>query len=338
MTGELEQLLREGIDRLTADATAPAGLVGRAVQRNHRRRVTGYVATAAGAAVAIALAVIVTVGFTHDGPRSSPVVPAQTLADVATRTERALAAEAAGGQAIQEVLSSGRNEAFGLTLLNMAGNPGRPGRAGLPGTLARVTAQRMVSWTYRALQLRYGLSDAGQLVFTNTVNTVTTRSGQQQAEAYGAAYPARIRWRTIIGGVAGPLPRLTCQTVDAQLFARDMGVTIPKALTCGLFYLAGRQQVDGVTVMTLISKPQPGLARMELWIDPATYLPVRFDVTFPDGHGAQSLLRYDFRWLPPTKANLAALHAAIRRAKIPASFRKLPANYLPLAGGKNTQG
>jgi hypothetical protein len=170
------------------------------------------------------------------------------------------------------------------------------------------------------------------------VNVVTTRSGHQQTEAYGAAYPARIRWRTIIGGVTGPLPRLTCQTVDDQLFARNLRVIIPKALTCGLFYLAGRQRVDGVMAMTLISKPQPGVARMELWIDPATYLPVRFDVTLRDGHGAESLLRYDYRWLPPTKANLAALHAAVQRATIPASFRKLPANYLPLAGGKDTRG
>jgi hypothetical protein len=33
-----------------------------------------------------------------------------------------------------------------------------------------------------------------------------------------------------------------------------------------------------------------------------------------------------------------AVHGRHRRATIPASFRKLPANYLPLAGGKDTQG
>jgi hypothetical protein len=133
-------------------------------------------------------------------------------------------------------------------------------------------------------------------------------------------------------------PRLTCRTVFSQIFVRAWRVTIPKALRCGVFHLAGRQQVDGVTAMTLIAKPQPGFARLELWIDPATYLQVRLDATFQAGHGPQSLLRNDYRWLPPTKANLAALHAAIRRATIPASFRKLPANYLPLAGGKDTRG
>jgi hypothetical protein len=337
MSSDVTELLREGIDRLTAGATAPSGLVGRAVQRNHQRRVTIYAVAAAGTALAVALAVIVTVGFTRGGPRPSPAGPAQTIADVATRTERALAAEAAGGKAIQEVRASGRNETFGLTVLNMAYNPDKQGSGVVPDVLAGVTAQRMVTWTYHALQLRFGLSAVGQVVFHNTINTVTTRSGKQRLEAYGAAYPARTRWRTVIRGVTGPLPRLTCQTVISQIYVRAWRVTIPKALSCGVFHLAGRQQVDGVTAMTLIAKPQPGLA-LKLWIDPATYLPVRLDATFQAGHGAQSLLRNDYRWLPPTKANLAALHAAIRRATIPASFRKLPANYLPLAGGKDTRG
>jgi hypothetical protein len=242
------------------------------------------------------------------------------------------------GSCVSSVLSSGRNETFGLTVLKMASNPNEQRTRLVPRVLAGLTAQRMVSWTYRGLELRYGFSATGQVVFHTTINTVTTHSGKQRLETYGAAYPARIRWRTVIRGVTGPLPRLTCQTVIGQLFARDMRVTIPKALTCGQFYLAGRQQVDGVTAMTLIAKPQPGFARLALWINPATYLPVRMDVTFRAGHGAQSLLRYDYRWLLPTEANRAALHAAIRRATIPASFRKLPANYLPLAGGKDTQG
>jgi hypothetical protein len=45
-----------------------------------------------------------------------------------------------------------------------------------------------------------------------------------------------------------------------------------------------------------------------------------------------SLLVGDYRWLPPTAANLAALHAAIHRAAIPSRFRMLPPADLPLAG------
>ena len=38
MSTDLQDLLREGLDRLTAGATAPDGLVGRAQQHNRQRR------------------------------------------------------------------------------------------------------------------------------------------------------------------------------------------------------------------------------------------------------------------------------------------------------------
>ncbi len=66
--------------------------------------------------------------------------------------------------------------------------------------------------------------------------------------------------------------------------------------------------MDGVEAMTLISKPQPGLGfRETIWVDPSTYLPARLSVTFGHRHGRSSQLVDDFRWLEPTKANLAAL-------------------------------
>jgi sigma-70-like protein len=63
-----------------------------------------------------------------------------------------------------------------------------------------------------------------------------------------------------------------------------------------------------------------------------TYLPVRLSATFLTGPNRGHQLVTDFWFLPPTKANLAMLHAAIRRAPIPATFRLLPAKYLILAG------
>ena len=47
-------------------------------------------------------------------------------------------------------------------------------------------------------------------------------------------------------------------------------------------------------------------------------------MTFLSGSSRGQQLVTDFRFLPPTRANLAALHAAVRRAPIPASFRLLP--------------
>jgi hypothetical protein len=334
MTSDIEELLREGIDRLTAGASAPAGLVERA-RKSNRRRVMIRSAVAAGTVVAaVAAAVTVTLAAGGTGPGSAPV-RAQTIAVVASRTERALAAAADQGKAIQEVQASGRGVSFGLTALNMnytfETNP--PGSAVVPGVLKNVTAQRLVSWTYRGLFLQEGYSATGRLVFHNTNNEVTLHSGRQVAEQYGAAYPARTRWRTIIRGQSGPLPPLTCQDDMVPMAYPSWRASITKVLSCGSFYLGGQQRVDGVEAMTLISKPQPGLDfRETIWVDPSTYLPVRLSVTFLHPHGRSSQLVEDFRWLEPTKANLAALRAAIRQATIPAGYRTLPANYLLLPG------
>ena len=54
------------------------------------------------------------------------------------------------------------------------------------------------------------------------------------------------------------------------------------------------------------------------------------------GPGRGQHLVYDFRFLPPTKANLAALHATIRRAAIPATFRRLHLKVVLLAGATGT--
>ena len=59
------------------------------------------------------------------------------------------------------------------------------------------------------------------------------------------------------------------------------------------------------------------------WVDPATYLPVR-DVTTisPPATGRVTTITDDFRWLPPTPANLADLDV-----RIPPGFTQVqPAN------------
>jgi hypothetical protein len=85
--------------------------------------------------------------------------------------------------------------------------------------------------------------------------------------------------------------------------------------------------------MTLVSGPRLGAGfRSTIWIDPTTYLPLRTSVTVLSGPHRGHQLTDDFRFLPPTGTNLAALHAAIRRATIPATFRKLPPTVVLLAG------
>ena len=335
MSTDLQGLLREGLDRLTAGATVPDGLVGRAQQHNRQRRIKIRAAIAAGTAVAAAAAAVtvtLATGQARPGSGNGPV-RTQTIADVATRTERALSRAVDQGNAIQVIRMSGRNTVFGLTWLGPQGvtqNPSPTER--LPGAHAAVTAQHMMSWQYRDLYVQEGFSAAGRLVFVNANGPIRLRSGKQVLGNYGAAYPVRIRWRTAFGGVSGPAPRLSCQDGFPSEFPK-LHASIAKALSCGVFHLAGRQYVDGVDAMKLAGQPLSGL-RVTLWVNPATYLPVRLSSTLLAGPGqSYQQLVTDFQFLPPTPANLAALHAAVRRAPIPATFRLLPAKYVILAGG-----
>jgi photosystem II stability/assembly factor-like uncharacterized protein len=58
MNADVELLLREGLDRLTAGARVPAGMAGQVLARRRRRRAVGYT-TAAAAVAAVAVALIV---------------------------------------------------------------------------------------------------------------------------------------------------------------------------------------------------------------------------------------------------------------------------------------
>ena len=176
MSTDLQDLLREGLDRLTAGATAPDGLVGRAQQHNRQRRTKIRAAIAAGTAVAAAAAVTISLASTGNQPRGA-AVRTQTVADIATRTEQALAAAVDQGKAIQ-VFRMSDNEPLGLTVLGPAGvfpnsNPTQP----LPGAHAAVIAQYMTSWLYRDLYVQEGFSAAGRLVFVNINGPITLRSG-----------------------------------------------------------------------------------------------------------------------------------------------------------------
>ena len=332
MSTDLQDLLREGLDRLTAGATAPDGLVGRAEQHNRQRRTKIRAAIAAGTAVAAAAAAVtVSLAATGSKPGSAPV-HTQTIADVATRTEQALAAAADHGNAIQVIRQSDSSVPFKLSALGMGGSLEHPPPTPvLPRVLSKVTAQYVTSWTYHGLYLQEGFSAAGRLVFVNSTGGLTKR---QSSENYGAAYPVQVSWRTVIRGVSGlgPAPALSCQQVAPAEYP-SWQATISKSLSCGLYYLRGRQWVDGVDAMTLVSKPRMGggLFRSTIWVNPATYLPVRTSLVTLSGPGRGEHLVNDFRFLPPTRANLAALHAAIRSAAIPVAFRRLHLNVLLLA-------
>ena len=118
-----------------------------------------------------------------------------------------------------------------------------------------------------------------------------------------------------------------CSGNVVGLFGRDSRTAanwrhiIETGLKCGAFTVAGRQRVDGVDAIKLAGhKTVPDTT---IWVDPSTYLPVRLvsheQAPRLAGNGTTTVtLTVDFRWLAPTRANLAKL-----TAPIPAGFHKV---------------
>src|SRR5262245_46163668 len=88
MNGNVEELLREGLDRLTADADVPAGIAHQVHAHRRRRKIVTRTALACGTAAVIAAAVIVAAGPGRGLPAP---VRAHTTAYVIWRMKNALA-------------------------------------------------------------------------------------------------------------------------------------------------------------------------------------------------------------------------------------------------------
>jgi hypothetical protein len=326
MSRNVEELLRQGLDRATADAEVPATLLRRARHHNRRRREAVAGALAAGGA---AIAAAATFAATAAPGVSANARHGQTINYVTTRAERALA-RLDQSHAIEIETISVRNSYFYLSVQSTTANGQNNVNPQPPTALSRVHAAREIRYIYGGLQLSQGFSSTGQLAFSSTYSPVTTGSGKSVLEAYGAAYPVRTRWHTPLTGSGPNLPDpLTCS--NAGFGYPNWQRSISKALSCHLFRLGGYQEVNGIDALTLV-RTFAGVGTVIMAIDPTTYLPVRITSDLPGWSGRRIVETSDLSWLAPTKANLVTLHAAERRGAIPTGFRELPSTYFPLDG------
>jgi hypothetical protein len=90
MNGDVEELVREGLDRLTADVRVPAGMAAR-VRVRRRQKVAARAALACATVAVTAVAAIAVTG-TSVRPGPGGVSSARTTAYVVARVERALRA------------------------------------------------------------------------------------------------------------------------------------------------------------------------------------------------------------------------------------------------------
>ena len=320
MSTDIAGLLKETIDRLTEGERLPDGLAERAFRHNRQRRLALGTAAATGTAMAAAAAVFVAAAMTSGAPpHVGGVLRARTAAYVAVRTEGALLAAAQGG-AIERIDVTRRRENLEVVLAEHHGD------ATVLQNVPGLTAGRTVFWWYRGRHRAQALTADGRPLFD--LGTAGPAAQRRRGRYVLVDYPAKTWLRDFsLAAQPVPLPYQSRKGSCPELIDPEATVSaaptvwtalIRNALACGVFRLDGRQWVGGTHTIKIVSTAR--LMRHvalfapisgTLWVDPATFLPVMVRWAWPHG-----TLAATFRWLPPTRANLAALSVGV-----PSGFR-----------------
>ena len=193
-------------------------------------------------------------------------------------------------------------------------------------------------------RVRWDQFAGGRLVLINLFRTTAGRTTVTTLE------PPKKQWSRAGGFPANPSDG--CTTADSPSFLSSPGMEIPADFasyiratqSCGAYTEAGHASIggtdtiklryhgtykatDGVTVRShgqWITAPgsRGRLVHFHytLYVNAATYLPVRMSGMGPANLTGSAFSHEDFRWLPATKANRAAL--AVR---IPAGYHRISA-------------
>lgn len=285
---EFEERLRAEMRHATTGVSAPPGLVRRARRDRRRRIVSRASAACAAAAVVVAGAVIVSNGTTGASRDSGTY----TTAYVVKHVESAM-------DAVNEIAS-----------VRYVSSPSY--------------VSPMDLWVYdgpqgQAYRAEYFETLGGRL-FEEIGMTATPASYQ----TWTVVNPIHKTWSR--QSSPGPTPpRTGCGTPLPMSLTSfpELAEGIRGYLACGTLRYEGKQQVDGVNALKLVSVEHQRQGKTVatlttiIWVDPATFLPVRLTTQWT--RPVVSLLdRFDFRWLPPTSANLALL-----KVRIPPGFTQV---------------
>jgi len=288
--------LREQMEHATAGIAVPGGLARRAVQHRRRRILTRATAAAATAVVVAGVAIAATTAAPRDG---GTIASARLVSDIRS----ALDAAAAGDDIMQVRIQNHLAEAWYyqnareiLTRSEIFSASGQPGFD--QGYAATSTSVTHTSVSYPA----------------KTWSTSTVKAGKLRPPGQ-------------------PGLRGTCLAAICLDLMQDPGTLtsdIREALSHGQLTRDGTEDINGINAIKLVAvvtKPQASgqfafVGRTTLWVNPATYLPVRINtnLTVTLGHGQTTHMvgTRDVSWLPPTRANLADL-----RVPIPAGFTQV---------------
>lgn len=324
MSTDVEELLREGMERFTTGVQAPAGLARAAVRLRRRRRAV-RAAVACGTAAVIAAAAIVVTGVAIGAPArpGAGLSQTRTAAYVIGRVENALATE-------HRVLR-------GSTISGGGWGP-------------------TISWVYGA-RTRFVEFTGRGCGHAAPSGECTHRGGSEPYLAQGDAFVRGKRYDVYVtyfdrkwSGSPGwePMPASACSRTGGLEMSGPAIVTshwpdfIKATLGCGAATVTGHVLIDGRETTKITGSPvtvrlQGGEARAvrekwvraqwTLYVDPTTYLPVRISGSNRSfgGPAPSSVFSSvtDIQWLRPTSANIAKTLVTV-----PRGFRhvKSPAN------------
>jgi hypothetical protein len=309
MNGDVEQMVREGLDRLTEGARAPAGLVHRARRHRSRRRL------AAGSAIAGASAAVTVAAVIATGAAAGPGVGTrmQNSAYVMRHVASALVNE-------NLVMRGQATDTYTLAKF--------PGKTFSEGTI--------VSWAYGP-QNRFEELTASSCGHALSSGVCTHRGGPEPYLASGTAlvngkltgaYVTYYDRKYSLSPLTASVAKACSKTAELEMGGPLTGISdwrsfIATTLACGAATVTGHVRIDGMetteisgSVTVPLSKgyaksvhEKEARVQYTLWVNPTTYLPVRVSgstETYGGSLGSTTnSLVTNVQWLPPIAANVA---------------------------------
>jgi hypothetical protein len=296
MNEDIAELVRQGIDRLPADATAPARLAAQARRHNRRRRSALALTAAAGTAGVLSAALLVATGSSA-GPRAPG--QARLTAYVAGRMEKALSPASLA-------------DTVWVSTVQAAVIP-------LPGGMTMVNPLT-VSWSYRNLSRDEYIGKTGQPAVDVGDNWGIMRPGGTDLET--TVDYVRGTWSRVSYPIEGPGPGMITPASSGCASQKTpvgyVGMPLPffqptpgyvkATVACGALVADGHAVVDGVDTIKLVATAKSKARPMTVYVNPTTYLPLRV---------VELGQRTDYQWLQATPANIAQLGVPV-----PAGFRR----------------
>jgi hypothetical protein len=307
MNGAVEDLLREGLDRLTADVQVPPGVTGRARTHLRRKKMAVRAALAGGGAAVTAAAVV---AATVPGQDPAGPIQAQTSAYVISQVENALTTTKV------------------VQIRTTFSAPVPPVEAWYHGNGFRQTQSGYIP----PAQMPQSPWAQGRVSW-----------GVGTAMFHGKRIYAQIDYRRHEWYRSPPMnfvPDACTTRLDIAEFngPSNWAAYLRQALSCGMFKVAGHAWVGGVRTIKLTgSQADPhfwgngpgaaGLGPMRVgvtfYVNPATYFPVlaiwHNSAHWKNGKVRRGTVRQEIGLLPPTPGNIAKAEVTI-----PAGFRQVP--------------